>query len=96
MKLQYIEPSRIDGVVHVAPTYIVLEDGAQAWSHCLVGYFVGSTLPFSAVNSIARKIWTKDGLLDVHAQGNGFIFFRFSTEAGVTTIIEKGPWLFAG
>ena len=96
MKLQYFNPSRIDESVHVAPTFAVLEDGAQAWSHCLVGYFVGSKLPFSAINSIARKIWTKDGLLDVHAQSNGFIFFRFSTKDGVTTILEKDPWLFAG
>ena len=96
MKLQFIAPSLIDGAVHVSPTYAVIEEGAQAWTHCLVGYFIGTKLPFTAINSIARKIWSKDGLIDVHAQTNGFFFFRFSNETGMTAILDKGPWLFAG
>ena len=96
MKLQYIEPTLKKGATHVSPTYAVIEEGAQAWTHCLVGYFIGSKLPFSAINSIARKIWAKEGLSDVLAQTNGFFFFRCSTEEGATAVFDKGPWLFAG
>ena len=96
MNLQFLEPSLVDGVVHVAPPSAVIEDGSKDWSDCLVGYFIGSKLPFNAVNTIARKLWAKDGLTDVLGHNTGFIFFRFSSDAGANAILEKGPWLFAG
>ena len=47
------------------------------------------------VDSIARKIWTREGLLDVLAHEHGFYFFRFSRERGRNIVLDKGPWLFA-
>ena len=61
-----------------------------------MGYFIGSKLPFSAINTIAKKIWSNDGLLDVLAHNRGFFFFRFSSDVGADAVLEKGPWLFAG
>ena len=96
MNLQFLEPVLVDGVVHVAPPTVVIEDGSKDWSNSLVGYFIGSKLPFSAVNTIARKIWSNDSLMDVLAHNRGFFFFHFSSDAGADAVLEKGPWLFAG
>ena len=57
MNLQFLEPTLVDCVVHVAPPTVVIEDESKDWSNSLVGYFIGSKLPYSAVNhTIARKI----------------------------------------
>ena len=74
MNLQFLEPSTVEGVIHVAPPKVVIEDGSKVWSNSLVGYFIGSKLPFSVVNNIARKIWSKEGLVDVLAHSRGFFF----------------------
>ena len=96
MKLHFLEPTRVDGGVHVAHPSVVVDDGSKDWSNSLVGYFIRSKLPFSAVSTIAKKIWTKDGLSDVLAHNRGFFFFCFSSDAGADAILEKGPWLFTG
>ena len=61
-----------------------------------MGHFVGTNLSFSAVRSIARSIWLKDGLQDVLSYGMGFFLFRFASKAGMESILESGPWLFPG
>ncbi|KAJ6369367.1 hypothetical protein OIU78_001687 [Salix suchowensis] len=66
------------------------------WSRCMVGFFVGYKMPFHAINSIARRIWSSYGLEKVTTVSNDFTLFRFSDEASIQDIMAKGPWLFGG
>ena len=96
MKLQFIPPALSDGRPRVVAEAALSSEGAKEWAFTLVGHFVGTNLSFSAVRSIARSIWSKEGLLDVLSYEKGFFLFRFATEVGMKTILERGAWLFAG
>ena len=61
-----------------------------------MGHFVGKRPAFPVVSSIAKKLWIKEGIQDVIAQENGFIFFLFSSAEGMEAILDRGPWFIAG
>ena len=71
-------------------------EGAREWEQSLVGYLMDSQLPHAVVASIAKKLWTRFGLSDVCAQGEGIFFFKFSSEECKDKVLERGPWMFAG
>ena len=96
MQLSFIPPAAMEGRPRVLAEVVVSKEGAQLWAFTLVGHFVGSNLSFSAVRSIARSIWAKEGLQDVLTYEKGFYLFRFTTEARMKAILERGAWLFAG
>ena len=97
MKLSFIPPpSASNGRPRVIAEADVSEEGSKVWSSTLVGHFVGTSLSFSIVRSIARSIWQKEGVIDVLSYEKGFFLFRFATESGMKSILERGAWLFAG
>jgi hypothetical protein len=59
-------------------------------------FFSGFKLPYSAMNSIAHRIWKRSGLEDVTSLANGFTMFRFKTEDELQKVIENDPWMFGG
>ena len=61
-----------------------------------MGHFIGTRLPYATVHNIAHKIWAKEGLIEVLAQDHDFLLFKFSSEKGLASFLDKGPWLFAG
>ena len=71
-------------------------EGSLFWRNYLVGHFVGPRPAFQVVNSVAKSLWSKDGLQEVIAQANGYSFFKFSEAKGVTSILERGSWFIAG
>ena len=95
-KLDYFEPLALNGNPLVAPPEEVRLEGSSFWTNCLVGHFVGKRPVFPVVNAIAKKLWSKDGLQEVIAQENGFIFFLFDSEGALNAILERGPWFIAG
>ena len=66
-KLDFFKPLVINGKPVVAPPKEVRLEGSIHWKNCLVGHFVGKRPAFSVVNSIAKKLWCKDGLQKVIA-----------------------------
>ncbi|KAJ6345259.1 hypothetical protein OIU78_008016 [Salix suchowensis] len=66
------------------------------WKRSMIGFFVSYKLPFHAVQSIANRIWKTHGLEKTTVMANGFMVFRFNTEAAVEEILARGPWLFGG
>ena len=78
--MKFFEPQQAEGKVVVAPPLSVLEQGASRWNCCLVGYILDNKLPFSVVKSIAMRMWAREGLYEVLAQGKGFFYFCFSKE----------------
>ena len=96
MNLKFIQPLEREGRPRVVTAAELSVEGAKRWSASLVGCFVGGSLPFSAMNNIALRIWCLEGLLDVLSLERGFYLFRFGSVAGMAAVVEKGPWLFAG
>jgi hypothetical protein len=96
MKLKFHQPTAEGGRRVVSPPPEVAAEGCKIWENCLVGYMVEKKLPFSAVQTIAHKVWGNKGLCEVLANENGFYFFKFSEANACSTILETGPWLFAG
>ena len=95
-RLDYYEPLVINGIPVVAPPEEVRLEGSMHWKTCLVGHFVGKRPTFPVVTSIAKNIWSKFGLQEVIAQANGFVFFMFAAEEGMTAVLERGSWFIAG
>ena len=81
MQLKFFPPAAAsNGRPRVIAEAKVSRGGSMVWSSTLVGHFVGTSLSFSAVSSIARSIWLKEGLLDVLSYEKGFYLFRFASE----------------
>ena len=95
-KLDFFAPQVRNGIPFVAPPEEVRVEGSSFWENCLVGHFVGKRPAFPVVNAIAKKLWSKEGLQEVIAQANGFIFFLFASASGLNAILERGPWFIAG
>lgn len=66
--------------------------GCGEWENILVGYFLGKKLSYLTVNSIAHKIWDKEGLIEVLSSDNGFLFFEFEYHEGMCSILDRAPW----
>ena len=62
MKLDFYEPLVVNGKLVVAPLEEVRMEGIIYWKNCLVGHFVGNRPAFLVVSSIAKKLWSKEGL----------------------------------
>ena len=90
-KLEFFEPPMINGKPIVVPPEEVRLEGSTFWKNCLVGHFVGKRPAFPVVASLAKSLWNKFGLQEVIAQANGFIFFMFAAEEGMTAILDEGP-----
>jgi hypothetical protein len=92
MALSFFEPVMEEGRIKVKPPMEVADEGCGEWENTLVGYFLGQKLPYSAVNSIAHKIWGKEGLIEVLSSDNGFFFFKFEHHEGMCSILDRAPW----
>ena len=60
-----------------------------------MGFLLDIKLPFRAVKSIALRLWVREGLYDVLAQGNGVFYFYFSNDSALNAVLEGGPLLIA-
>ncbi|KAG5548467.1 hypothetical protein RHGRI_013973 [Rhododendron griersonianum] len=77
MNLHYCPPAVVNNDLYVNIPESVASAGVDRWKDWVVGYFVDRKLHFTAVETIAHKIWDQFGLLDVLSNENGFFFFHF-------------------
>uniref|UniRef100_A0A6N2L3N8 DUF4283 domain-containing protein n=1 Tax=Salix viminalis TaxID=40686 RepID=A0A6N2L3N8_SALVM len=66
------------------------------WKRSMVGFFVSYKMSFHAVQAVANRIWKSMGLEKTMVLANGFMIFRFSTEAAIGDVLARGPWMFGG
>ncbi|KAJ6418673.1 hypothetical protein OIU84_001944 [Salix udensis] len=74
----------------------MLHHNSGQWTRCMVGFILGFRMSHRMVNTIASRVWRPCGLEQVTTMANGFMLFRFTTEAAMQAVMEKGPWLFGG
>ncbi|KAI8572963.1 hypothetical protein RHMOL_Rhmol01G0242000 [Rhododendron molle] len=97
MNLHYYPPAVVNNDLHVTIPESVASAGVDRWKDWVVGYFVDRKLHFTAVETIAHKIWDQFGLLDVLSNEDGFFFFfHFDQSGHYRRVIESGPWHFGG
>uniref|UniRef100_A0A6N2MAS7 DUF4283 domain-containing protein n=1 Tax=Salix viminalis TaxID=40686 RepID=A0A6N2MAS7_SALVM len=74
----------------------MLLNTSEQWNRCMVGFIPGFKMSHRMVNTIASRVWRSCGLENVTTMSNGFMLFRFKTEAEMQDVMERGPWLFGG
>ncbi|KAJ6345150.1 hypothetical protein OIU78_007929 [Salix suchowensis] len=74
----------------------MLSNTSEQWNRCMVGFIPGFKMSHRMVNTIASRVWRSCGLENVTTMSNGFMLFRFKTEAEMQDVMERGPWLFGG
>ncbi|KAJ9539210.1 hypothetical protein OSB04_031943 [Centaurea solstitialis] len=65
-------------------------EAAKAYHTTIVGYFLGSRVPFPIVQRSLRSAWGKYGLDDIMMNSNGFFFIKFNDEGGSNQALEEG------
>ncbi|KAJ6408731.1 hypothetical protein OIU84_008431 [Salix udensis] len=83
------------GSILTIPQDMQMADSA-IWKRSMVGFFVSYKMPFHAVQAVANRIWKSMGLEKTMVLANGFMIFRFSTEAAIGDVLARGPWMFGG
>ncbi|KAJ9536666.1 hypothetical protein OSB04_un000139 [Centaurea solstitialis] len=66
------------------------KEAAKAYSSTIVGYFLGSRIPFPVVQRTVQSAWAKYGCNDVMMNNNGFFFIKFNDEGGSQRAVEEG------
>lgn len=95
-KLQYFPPQQTTGGATpiIRPPKEFLLSSQKTWDNSLVGYFVGSSLPFKLVEEEAKKLWLHLGFLKMYMVKKGFYVFKFNSELDRNKILAAGPWHF--
>ncbi|XP_022024397.1 uncharacterized protein LOC110924709 [Helianthus annuus] len=62
-------------------------------ANTLYGYFLGDRVAYPVVEYFVRNNWKKYGILKSMMNDNGFFFFKFSDEAGMSKVLKDGPWI---
>ncbi|XP_035839381.1 uncharacterized protein LOC118486758 [Helianthus annuus] len=62
-------------------------------ANTLYGYFLGDRVAFPVVDYFVRMNWKKYGLQKTMMNANGFFFFKFRDEAGISNVLQDGPWI---
>jgi hypothetical protein len=90
--LSFVEPVVDNGRIKVVPPKGVSDEGKVEWENTLVGHFVGQKLPYSAVNTLAHRLWSDDRLDEVLSAENGYFFFKFRDREAMEWVLDRAPW----
>lgn len=94
-KLEYFPPQTSgDGVPIIRPPKDFLKSTQKAWSSSLVGYFLGSNLPYKLVEEEAKRQWLHLGFNKLYMVKKGFYVFKFNTELDKNIILAGGSLVF--
>ncbi|KAJ9541666.1 hypothetical protein OSB04_028172 [Centaurea solstitialis] len=64
---------------------------AKRYHTTLVGYFLGSRVPFWLVQQSVKRAWGKFGFSELMMNSNGVYFLKFNDEGGCNQVISHGP-----
>ncbi|XP_071708278.1 uncharacterized protein [Rutidosis leptorrhynchoides] len=70
-----------------------VKEASLRYNNTLYGYFLVRRLPFPVVHNYVMNVWRKFGIEKTMMNAKGFYFFKFSSEQGMTGVMEGGPWM---
>ena len=71
-----------------------LDTKCDYWKMCLVGYIVGRSLGFKALQNLIATTWHCKASLTIHA--SGWLIFNFANDANKLNVLSRGPYLVYG
>lgn len=81
-------PIMMEGQKVVAISKDVFDQGSSLWDDCLLGQFFGPSPKTAIIQSIAMKLWGRNGRVEViPLEGEGFLF-KFTDPATKTWVLE--------
>ncbi|KAJ9536547.1 hypothetical protein OSB04_un000299 [Centaurea solstitialis] len=72
------------------------KEAAKSFSTTIVGYFLGSRIPFPIVHRYLMQVWSKHGVSDIMMNAKGFFFIKFNDEGGSIRAMEEGMIMVRG
>ncbi|KAJ0512242.1 hypothetical protein HanHA300_Chr10g0343991 [Helianthus annuus] len=94
LKLEYIPPViTAEGKCRVFITKEDLSLSAKEFPLYLYGQFLGTSMDFTKVNLSLKRLWKAYDISEISKSSSGYYFFKFTSEAGLTAVLENGPWL---
>ncbi|KAL0928336.1 hypothetical protein M5K25_000211 [Dendrobium thyrsiflorum] len=73
-----------------------LSQGADEWSHCLVGYSIGRRPFYEALLGAIKKSWKLKGSLQMLSLSDGFFLFKFACSEDMDLVWSRGVWFLLG
>jgi hypothetical protein len=71
-----------------------LDNNYDVWQLCIVGYIVGKSPGFKALNNIISSSWNCEASLTIHE--SGWLVYRFTNVDDKLVVLAKGPYLIYG
>ncbi|KAJ9536678.1 hypothetical protein OSB04_un000151 [Centaurea solstitialis] len=72
------------------------KEAAKSFNTTIVGYFLGSRIPFPIVTRFLKQVWSKHGVSDIMMNAKGFFFIKFNDEGGSIRAMEEGMVMIRG
>jgi hypothetical protein len=90
--LMYVHPSSsIDSCSLLSEDFGELKD---IWKLCLIGYSSGKTPGYTIIGKFMAHVWKCNVTLHLHDLG--WLIFRFSSEADMLHVLDRGPYSVQG
>ncbi|GJT90935.1 zinc knuckle CX2CX4HX4C containing protein [Tanacetum coccineum] len=70
-----------------------VKEVSNKWELTIIGYFVGMKMGYREILGHLRRMWRMYDLDKIIVLENGLYYFKFSSEEGMQTVIENGPWI---
>ncbi|CAN1148339.1 hypothetical protein LINPERPRIM_LOCUS38029 [Linum perenne] len=75
LSLRYIKPVLVNGALRIPQS--VLNQGLARMKRCLLGQFLGPSPPIRVFQSVATRLWGRDGGVRISLQQNGLFLIQF-------------------
>ncbi|CAN1782327.1 hypothetical protein LINPERHAP1_LOCUS15756 [Linum perenne] len=90
LSLRYIKPVLVNGALRIPQS--VLNQGLARMKRCLLGQFLGPSPPIKVFQSVATRLWGRDGGVRISLQQNGLFLIQFPSAEDSSWVLSKGPW----
>lgn len=92
MALKYV-PKAVDVPIMINPADV--EDGMKKWCNVVLGFPIGSNLPYQVVKRFADCRWKGMGKVEISSLKNSIFVFNFETTEMKARVLEQSPWSMA-
>nr|GEU87632.1 hypothetical protein [Tanacetum cinerariifolium] len=65
----------------------------ERFENSVYGFFLGKRVTYPVVENCVKNSWSRFGLVRTMMNSKGIFFFRFSSNTGMESMLENGPWL---
>ncbi|XP_020678498.1 uncharacterized protein LOC110096765 [Dendrobium catenatum] len=71
-------------------------EGANIWTHSLVGYSIGQRPNYERLLAAMNKLWVLKGSFSLLSMADGFFLLKFTSAEDMELVFSGGPWFLLG